>query len=178
MAGTLDFLQSSLSEFRRYKLLGDKTFKQLNEEDIHWQPGPEANNIAVIVKHLSGNMLSRWTDFLTSDGEKSWRDRDSEFVDSYRSKTEMLKAWERGWEMLFKNLDALDDSHLQAVVRIRNEEHSVVQAIQRQLGHAAYHVGQIVLIGRMILGDRWQSLSIPKGGSEAFNRRMFGNKQN
>lgn len=169
-----DYLDSAIFEFRRYKALGEASFAQLDEEDILWKHGANDNNIALIVKHLSGNMLSRWTNFLTEDGEKSWRDRENEFKEPYTSKKEMLLAWEKGWTCLFAALDTIDEDHFDTPIRIRNEEHTPIQAINRQLAHYANHVGQIVLLAKMIRGAAWQSPSIPRGGSEKFNRDKFG----
>ncbi len=171
---TSDFLSSIHFEFNRYKILGDKTFAQLADEDIHVRPEEEDNSIAVIVKHISGNMLSRWTNFLTEDGEKTWRHRESEFEDTFESKADMIKAWERGWECLFEALHSVNEDNFQTKVFIRGEAHSIPQAIHRQLAHYAYHIGQIVFLGKMIKGSEWVSLSIPKGGSDDFNKKMFG----
>lgn len=154
--------------------MGDKTFVQLEDKDIHWVPNSDANSIAITVKHMVGNMLSRWTDFLHADGEKSWRNRDTEFEDPYASKEEMMEAWEKAWHLVFNTLNSIDETNFNTKVKIRKEDHSVVEAINRQLGHYAYHTGQIVFIAKSILGEQWVSLSIPKGGSDAFNKRMFG----
>lgn len=169
-----NYIKSALFEFRRYKTLGEKTFTQLSEEELLWKYGEEDNGIAQIVKHLSGNMLSRWTNFLTEDGEKNWRNREKEFIDPPSSKKELLKIWEKGWQCLFDALDAIDDSNFDTKIKIRNESHSIVEATNRQLAHYANHVGQIVLLGKMIKGKDWVSLSIPKGGSTAFNKQKFG----
>ena len=169
-----NYLESALKEFRRYKSLGDKSFAQLREEDIHWSQNKDSNSIAIIVKHMVGNMLSRWTDFLSSDGEKSWRNRDTEFEDPYSTKAEMIEAWDKAWDLVFQTLGSIDSTTFKQKVYIRQEAHTVVEAINRQLGHYAYHTGQIVFLAKGILGDKWQSLSIPKGGSEEFNKRMFG----
>lgn len=173
MANGLDYLQSVLKEFRRYKSLGDKTFGRLGDEDIHWKAHEDNNSIAVIAKHMAGNMLSRWTNFLTEDGEKEWRKRDSEFQDNFRNKEEMISYWEKGWSCLFETLGKLKPDDLEASVFIRGEKHSVTEAVNRQLGHHAYHTGQIVLLAKQILGDQWESLSIPKGRSAQFNKSMF-----
>lgn len=173
MAFQEDYIKSALFEFQRYKSLGDKTFVQLSEEDLLWKSGEEDNNIAQIVKHISGNMLSRWTNFLTEDGEKEWRNREQEFVDPPCSKKEVLKIWKKGWQCLFLALGTIDDSNFGTKIKIRNESHSIVEAVNRQLAHYAHHVGQIVLLGKMIKGKDWVSLSIPKGGSQAFNIAKF-----
>lgn len=169
-----DYLKSAIFEFHRYKNLGDKTFAQLSDENLLWKYGEEDNSIAQIVKHLSGNMLSRWTNFLTEDGEKEWRNRDQEFVDPPASKKELIQIWERGWQCLFDVLDSIDDSNFDSKIKIRNEPHTIVQAVNRQLAHYANHVGQIVLLGKMIKGKDWASLSVPKGGSKTFNKKKFG----
>ncbi len=168
------YIQNIKSEFGRYKSLGDKTFTQLNDQQILWTPNDDSNSIAIVVKHMVGNMLSRWTDFLTEDGEKSWRHRDREFEDPYTSKYEMVQAWENGWQCVFAALDQIDGQNFNTKVSIRGEEHSIIEALNRQLGHYAYHTGQIVMTAKGLLGVSWQSLSIPKGGSEDFNRTMFG----
>ncbi|NAY93200.1 DUF1572 domain-containing protein [Muricauda sp. JGD-17] len=174
----MNFQQNYLSniqfEFQRYKTLGDKTFEQLSERDICWQYQESDNSIAIIVKHLVGNMLSRWTNFLTEDGEKTWREREMEFEGPYSSKAEMLSEWEKGWQCLFDALEEVNTSNFDAKIKIRDEEHTIIEALNRQLAHYASHVGQIVFLGKMIRGKEWISLSIPKGGSEAFNKKMFG----
>lgn len=169
-----NYLKSVRSEFLRYKSLGEKTFGQLTEEEIHWKYAESDNSIAIIVKHIVGNMLSRWTNFLTEDGEKTWRNRDTEFEGTYASKSEMLDAWERGWDCLFGALDSIDKSNFDSKVKIRNKDHSIIEAINRQLAHYPSHVGQILFLGKMIKQQDWVSLSIPKGQSEAFNKKMFG----
>jgi len=173
------YLNSVKKRFESYKTLGEKTFDQLSDEQLFWQYNEESNSIATIVKHLSGNMLSRWTDFLTSDGEKQWRDRDTEFENDIKSRQELLAIWNNGWDCLFNALDSIKQDDWQKDIYIRNERHSVVDAINRQLAHYPYHVGQIVFIGKMLAGAKWESLSIPKGHSATFNAEKFtkhGNK--
>ena len=173
------YLNSVKKRFDNYKTLGEKTFEQLNDEQLFWQYNEESNSIATIVKHLSGNMLSRWTDFLTSDGEKQWRERDSEFENDVKSRQELLAIWNKGWNCLFNALNSIKEDDWQKDIFIRNERHSVVDGINRQLAHYPYHVGQIVFIGKMVKGTTWKSLSIPKGKSEPFNAEKFskhGNK--
>ena len=169
-----NYIESALFEFRRYKSLGEKTFAQLSDEDLLKKYSEEGNSIAQIVKHLSGNMLSRWTNFLTDDGEKEWRNRDTEFIDPPTSRQEMLEIWEKGWHCLFEALNSISDSNFDSVIKIRNESHTIVEAINRQLAHYASHIGQIILLGKIVKGNDWVSLSIPKGGSEAFNKKVFG----
>lgn len=168
-----DYLKSVLYESYRYKSLGDKTFEQLNDSDIHWDLNGSGNSIALLVKHLSGNMLSRWTNFLTEDGEKTWRDRDSEFETSYETKKEMILAWEKGWNCYFNALQEIHPENFKNTIIIRNEPHTLTQAINRQLTHYSYHIGQIVLLGNTVKAGKWISLSIPIGQSNAFNKEKF-----
>lgn len=170
---TNDYLESTKKLFEYYKMLGEKTFDQLDEKELFLQYSEESNSISIIVKHLRGNMRSRWTDFLISDGEKEWRERDAEFVNDIKSKEELLSKWNEGWDCLFKGINELTETDLKKVVYIRNQGHTVVDAISRQLGHAAYHVGQIVYIGKMIRDNKWNSLSIPKGKSKEVNDEKF-----
>ena len=168
-----EFLQSAKLEFTRYKTLGDKSFKQLRYKDIHFIHNLEDNSIAVIVKHLSGNMLSRWTNFLTEDGEKKWRKRDQEFIDTYQSLEEMILAWNQGWQCLFNALNSITEENFNTTIYIRGEAHSIVAAIHRQLAHYPSHIGQIVHIAKSIKGKEWTSLSIVKGKSDDFNKKLF-----
>ncbi len=170
---TTDYLDSVKKQFEYYKMLGEKTFTQLTDEQLFWQFNPESNSIATIVKHLWGNMLSRWTDFLISDGEKEWRNRDAEFENDIYTRQELLDKWNSGWTCLFETLNSLTQDDLQREIYIRNMGHSVAEAINRQLAHYPYHVGQIVCIGKMACDDSWTSLSIPKGNSSAYNADKF-----
>jgi hypothetical protein len=167
------YLASAEKEFEYYKSLGEKTFAQLTDEQLFHQADEESNSVAAIVKHLWGNMLSRWTDFLNSDGEKEWRKRDAEFIHDMTTREELLEKWEAGWSCLFKALHSLTDNDLSKVIYIRNQGHTVLEAINRQLAHYPYHIGQIVFIGKMLTKDKWVSLSIPRGASTDFNREMF-----
>ena len=171
------YLESAKKQFNQYKTLGEKAMLQVPEEKLFWQFNPESNSIGSIVKHLSGNMLSRFTDFLTTDGEKPWRNRDSEFENDIKSKDELFSKWNEGWECLSGALAPLTTEDLLKTIYIRNEKHSVMEAINRQLTHYAYHVGQIVFLGKMICNEKWESLSIPKGNSKQFNERKFSNPQ-
>lgn len=166
------YLESVIKQFEYYKLLGEKTFEQVTDEQLFWQYNSESNSIAMIVQHLSGNMLSRWTDFLTSDGEKEWRNRDAEFEQTISSRSEMMTAWNKGWGCLFDTLNTLTPNDIERVIYIRNQGHTVMEAINRQLAHYPYHIGQIVFIGKMC-SSSWQSLSIPKGTSSEFNNEKF-----
>jgi hypothetical protein len=166
-----EFLQTAIRRLRYYKELGDKTFSQLDQDaDYHYQPNEESNSIAVIIQHLAGNMLSRWTHFLTEDGEKEWRQRDEEFAVHNYPKARLLETWEQGWNCFLQALESLTEEDLLKTVHIRREALSVVDAINRQLAHYPYHVGQIVYIGRMIRDRDWKSLSIPRGQSLDYNR--------
>jgi hypothetical protein len=170
---TTSFLKPSLLQFRYYKELGEKTIEQVPEIKLSFQTNNETNSINTIVKHLSGNMVSRWTDFLSSDGEKEFRNRDDEFNDTIESKKELMEIWEQGWNVLFDSLEGLSFQDLEKIIYIRNEGHTVIESINRQLCHYSYHVGQIVMIGKIICGDKWKSLSIPKGESKSFNLKKF-----
>ncbi|HEX2609154.1 MAG TPA: DUF1572 domain-containing protein [Flavisolibacter sp.] len=169
----MEYIDSIKKQFAYYKLLGEKTFEQVPEERLFWQYNEASNSIAIIVNHLYGNMKSRWTEFLTTDGEKSWRNRDSEFENEIRDKAELLARWNEGWNCLFTALDSLTETDLNKEIYIRNQGHTVMEAINRQLAHYPYHVGQIVFLGKMVSGAEWQSLSIPKGNSQAYNQEKF-----
>lgn len=167
------FLISATKQFKYYKSLGEKTFDQLTFEELQKELAEDSNSIAIIVKHLAGNMQSRWTHFLTEDGEKEWRQRDLEFEDTYTSKEHLLTDWNKGWNCLFNTLNELTEADLERIVHIRNQGHTVTEAINRQLAHYPYHVGQIVFLGKLIKGKYWQSLSIPKGNSKIYNEEKF-----
>ena len=167
------YLNHIKKQFEYYRQLGQRTIDQVPEPKLFWQHNKHNNSIAIIVNHLCGNMLSRWTDFLTDDGEKEWRERDNEFEALIRSKKELQEKWDQGWDCLYKAVNALKPEDLTKTVYIRNMGQSVYEAIDRQLAHYAYHVGQIVLLGVMIQGKEWQSLSIPRGKSKEYNLRKF-----
>lgn len=167
------YLESIQKQFQYYKLLGDRVLERLNVEEMQWQYNEESNSVTTMVKHLHGNMLSRWTNFLTTDGEKEWRDRDGEFHADKMEKETIIALWEEGWECLFTALDDIDTGNFNQTVYIRNMGHTVVAAINRQLAHYAYHVGQLVYVARMIQGEKWESLSIPKNQSEVYNKDKF-----
>lgn len=171
------YLSSVKKQFEYYKSLGEKTFEQLSFQELKKEFSTDSNSIAIIVKHLSGNMLSRWTNFLTEDGEKTWRHRDNEFVDSLASREEFVLIWNKGWDCLLSTVNSLTNEDLSKIIYIRNEGHTVVEAINRQLMHYAYHIGQIVLIGKQIKSEQWKSLSIPKGESSAYNNIKFSNEK-
>ncbi|PIC82969.1 DUF1572 domain-containing protein [Sporosarcina sp. P1] len=163
-----EYLKIVQERFESVKSLGDKTISQLSDEDIHWKLNEASNSIAIIAKHLSGNMISRWSDFLTSDGEKSSRNRDQEFEDDISSKQEMITIWDKGWNTLLDTLNGLESHDLLKNITIRGEKHTVLEAIERQMAHYAYHVGQIVHIGKQLKDENWETLSIPKGKSKEY----------
>jgi uncharacterized damage-inducible protein DinB len=163
------YLEDTLLQLRKYRELAERALAQVSEADLFATPGPETNPIAIVIKHMAGNMRSRWTDFLTSDGEKPDRQRDREFeLEEGDDARRLRELWEEGWAVTFAALEPLTATDLMRTVTIRGEPHTVLQAIQRQLAHYAYHVGQIVLLARHWSGDRWQSLSIPRGRSRDF----------
>jgi hypothetical protein len=165
-----EFLETVIRRVKYYKDLGEKTFDQLNDPEFHYQFNQESNSIAVIIQHMSGNMLSRWTNVLTEDGEKEWRERDDEFSVHDYSKEQLLEAWERGWKCFLDALASLNGNDLLKTISIRKESLTVIDAINRQLAHYPYHIGQIVYIGRMIRDHDWKNLSIPKGQSTQYNK--------
>jgi hypothetical protein len=169
---TTSYLEDSLSLFRYYKKLAERAMEQVSDEELFVALDGEANSIAVIVKHMAGNMRSRWTDFLVADGEKPDRDRDSEFVDPPATREALLELWEQGWQCLFEALEPLTDADLGRTITIRGEVHSMMQAVNRQLAHYPYHVGQMVLLAKHFACGGWQSLSVPRSGSADFNRRV------
>ncbi len=164
-----EFLESAVLRLKYYKELGDKTFDQLNDWDFHYQPNEESNSIAIIMQHMAGNMLSRWTNFLTEDGEKVWRKRDEEFEIHSYSKHQLLELWEKGWACVFTAISSLDKKDLKKKIYIRQEPLTVIDSINRQLAHYPYHVGQIIHIAKTIKGKKWSNLSIPKNQSEQYN---------
>lgn len=157
-----EFLISAKQQFEYYKKLAEKTFSRLTDEQLNWKYNEESNSIAIIAKHMVGNMISRWTDVFTSDGEKEWRMRDDEFEDELLTRAALLEKWESGWACLYKVLDQLRAEDLGEIIYIRNQPLTMTAAINRQLAHYPYHVGQIVFIGKMIANTEWESLSIPK----------------
>lgn len=166
----IEYIETALARLRYYKQLAEKTFEQLEDADFHFSPDPESNSIGVIIQHLHGNMKSRWTNFLTEDGEKVWRARDEEFQEQQLSKINYLKLWEEGWDTFLSSIKSLVPNDLTRSVTIRNESLTVIDAINRQLAHYPYHIGQIVYLGRMIKKSSWQNLSIAKGASQAYNQ--------
>lgn len=172
-----EYLKVIKERFKRVKDLADKTISQLSEEDLHWKVNEASNSIAIIVKHVSGNMISRWSDFLTSDGEKPNRNRDQEFKEDMPSKQEMILIWEKGWDTLLNTLKELESPDLLINITIRGEKHTVLEAIERQMAHYSYHVGQIVYIGKQIKSENWKTLSIPVCKSEDYLQQMLNKHQ-
>lgn len=170
------FRESIIDAFRANKRLADGAIAQIPDQKLHVALDEHTNSIAVIMKHVAGNLLSRWTDFLTTDGEKATRDRDREFVDTFASRQEALDYWELGWARLFSTLESLTPEDLERVVEIRGEPHPVPLAMARSLGHTCYHIGQIVQLARHLAGEPWTTLTIPRGGSAQFNRKHWGTK--
>ncbi|MDZ4823896.1 MAG: DUF1572 family protein [Flavobacteriales bacterium] len=170
---TSTYLQNLRTLFPFYKSLGEKAIAQVEEKRWFWCFNNDSNSIAMIVQHLSGNMLSRFTNFFTEDGEKPWRHRDKEFESILTSREEVMEAWENGWAVFLEVLDNLVEEDLEKVIYIRNEGHTVVEALNRQLAHFSYHIGQLVFLSKMVAQDPWQSLSIPKNKSENFNQEKF-----
>lgn len=169
-----EFLSATINAFEANKRLADRAVAQVADDKLHVALDESTNSIAVIMKHVAGNLISRWTDFLTTDGEKPWRNRDDEFVDSFASREELLAYWERGWAVLLGTLKSLKPEDLEKTVEIRGEPHSAPLALERSLGHACYHIGQIVQVARIHAGSNWQTLTIPRGGSEQFNQQNWG----
>ena len=165
-----------LKRFQYYKNIADQTFEQLEEPQLFWQYNPESNSIATIVKHISGNMISRWTNFLTEDGEKEWRNRDAEFENDIQSKAEMLEMWEKGWLVLYDALNQVNDANINSIILIRGEKLSFVDALLRQLAHYPYHIGQIIYLAKMLKNDDWKTLSIARNKSQEYTELL--KKQN
>jgi len=169
---TISYLNDAVAVFRQYKRLAERAMEQVTDAQLFSAIDAEANSIAIIAKHMTGNMRSRWTDFLTTDGEKPDRNRDNEFADPPATRAALLAEWEIGWARVFAALERLTDEDLSRTVTIRGEPHSVMQAVNRQLAHYPHHVGQIVLLAKHFAGERWQSLSIPRNRSAEFNRKV------
>jgi hypothetical protein len=173
----ITYLKSADRQFHYYKKLGEDAMLQIEDAALLWQPNSESNCIATIVKHLWGNMLSRWTDFLTTDGEKPWRERDAEFENDLGSREAIMKKWDEGWLCLFHALNSITDDDLDRIVYIRNEGHTILEAINRQIAHYSYHVGQIVYIAKMVKNDEWKTLSIPRNKSKDYNSNKFSQEK-
>ncbi|MBK9224573.1 MAG: DUF1572 family protein [Flavobacterium sp.] len=171
------YLESVKKQFLYYKTLGEKAMEQIQPEQLFVSVNEDTNSIATIVKHLSGNMLSRWTDFLTTDGEKEWRNRDGEFENDLQTKEAVMTLWDKGWNCFFDALDSIQPEQLSTIIYIRNEGHTVVEAINRQLAHYPYHIGQIVFYAKQLKTSEWDSLSIPKNKSNSYNETKFAQEK-
>lgn len=169
------YLQVIQKRFNNVKELGDGALAQLEGAELHWAYNEESNSVAVIVKHVSGNMISRWTDFLTTDGEKTTRNRDDEFINSLSTKEAILAVWEEGWQVFLDALASIKEFDLQGHVTIRGEKLAVIDAIERQMAHYSQHIGQMIYIAKQVKGSEWQTLSIARGQSQAFNKAMLEN---
>jgi len=169
-----EFLLAIINAFEANKRLADRAVEQVPDDKLFIALDENTNSIAIVIKHVAGNLISRWTDFLTTDGEKPWRNRDDEFVDSFGSRAEVLGFWERGWMRLLATLQSLKPEDLEKTVAIRGEPHSVPLALERSLGHTCYHIGQIVQVARVHAGEKWNTLTIPRGGSREFNQSNWG----
>lgn len=167
------YLESVKKQFLYYKMLGEKAMNQLQDEQLFWQHNEESNSIAILVSHIAGNMLSRFTDFLTSDGEKTWRNRDAEFAPRLANRSEIMNLWNKGWNCLMETLEQLSEPDLENIVYIRNDGHTVTEAINRQLAHYPYHIGQIIYIAKMLNNEKWQTLSIARNKSNDYNNKKF-----
>lgn len=169
-----EVITSAIASFRANKGWADKAIAQLPDDKLHVTLDDNTNSVAVIMKHVAGNLKSRWTDFLTTDGEKPWRNRDDEFVHTFANRQEVLNYWEAGWACLFETLEALQPEELSKTVTIRGEPHTVPLAIHRSLAHCSYHIGQIIMVARILAGDNWETITIPRGQSGSFNKSVWG----
>lgn len=173
METTAAYLESVKKQFLYYKMLGEKAMAQLEPEQLFVMTNEDTNSIATIVKHLAGNMLSRWTDFLTTDGEKEWRHRDGEFENDLQTQEQVMQLWEKGWACFLNALDSIQPEQLSQIIYIRNEGHTVIEAINRQLAHYPYHIGQMVFYAKQLKATPWSSLSIPRNASNSYNADKF-----
>jgi hypothetical protein len=172
-----NYLESVKKQFLYYKSIADKAIEQLEPNQLFVNYDDDSNSIAMIIQHISGNMLSRWTDFLTTDGEKDWRNRDDEFTETIATKEELINVWDKGWNCFFEALNSLQPEQLETIIYIRNEGHTVIEAINRQLAHYPYHIGQIVFYAKMLKHTEWDSLSIPKNKSNSYNADKFSKEK-
>ncbi|KOS05097.1 hypothetical protein AM493_02885 [Flavobacterium akiainvivens] len=177
METAVAYIESVKKQFLYYKTLGEKAMAQLQPEQLFFSPNEDTNSIAIIVKHLHGNMLSRWTDFLTSDGEKEWRNRDDEFENPFTDAETLMQKWNEGWDCLLNALETVTPDNLDSIIYIRNEGHTVTEAINRQLAHYPYHIGQIVFFAKQLKQEAWNSLSISKNNSAQYNNQKFAEEK-
>lgn len=169
-----EVITAAITTFRTNKVWADKAVAQVDDQQLCVPLHEETNSIAVVMKHVSGNLQSRWTEFLTTDGEKEWRNRDDEFIDTFSDRAELLAYWEKGWDCLFSSLNELTDDDIERTVTIRGEDHSVPLALQRSLGHTCYHVGQIMMMSRILCAGEWKVITIARGKSSGFNKAVWG----
>lgn len=172
---TIHELTGIRKQFEYYRKMVDKTILVLSQEELNHKLSSESNSIAMIMRHITGNLLSRFTNFFTEDGEKGWRNRDEEFADGIYDRHELITNWDKAWNVLFDTIDSITEESIQCIIKIRNQDHTVAEAMYRQLAHYPYHIGQIVFIGKMIRNTEWQSLSIPKNKSKDYNQTKFEN---
>ena len=172
-----NYLESVKKQFLYYKKLADQSIQQVDDVQLFFSPNENSNSISVIIQHMAGNMISRWTDFLTTDGEKPWRNRDAEFENTITNKNDLLVFWEKGWLVFLNTLNSLTEKDLEKIIYIRNEGHAVMEAINRQLAHYSYHVGQIVFMAKLVKQTEWNSLSIPKNKSAEYNANKFSQEK-
>lgn len=173
----MQYLQSAIRQFKMYKQLGEKAMAQMSDDALNWQANEDSNSVATIVKHLWGNMLSRWTDFLTTDGEKTTRQRDAEFDNDVHGREAIMQKWEEGWQCLFGALESVTDDDLERIIYIRNEGHTILEAINRQIAHYSYHTGQIVYIAKLCSSNNWNTLSIARSMSASYNEGKFAQEK-
>ena len=169
----INYLDSAKRQFTMYKQLGEKALAQIDDKELSWQANEDSNSAVMIIKHMWGNMMSRWTDFMTTDGEKPWRQRDAEFENGEVNRDNLMKQWQEGWDCLFTALGSITDDDLEKIIFIRNEGHTILEAINRQIAHYCYHVGQIVYISKLRSKEQWNSLSIPRNMSANYNADKF-----
>lgn len=171
-----EYLSIVVQQFKHFKERAEEAMDQLTDEELHWKPKEESNSIAIIMKHLSGNMHSRWVEFLTSDGEKANRNRDAEFMDDFETRDKLIQSWQNGWKLLFNTMENLKEDDLHKIITLRQQPISVLKAIQTEVAHISYHLGQILYIGKQIKDKQWKILSIPKNGSNTYNRMVQGKR--
>lgn len=172
---TLQELAGIRKQFEYYRQMVDKTVLLLSQDELNLKLNEESNSVAMIMRHITGNLLSRFTNFFTEDGEKTWRNRDEEFADGVYDRHELITNWDKAWNVLFTTIDSIDEENIKCIIKIRNQDHTVAEAFYRQLAHYPYHIGQIIFIGKMIRNTEWQSLSIPRNKSNAYNQTKFDN---
>ncbi|MDM1530580.1 DUF1572 family protein [Myroides odoratimimus] len=172
---TIQELEGIRKQFEYYRMIVDKTILVLSQDELNQKVNEESNSIAMLMRHITGNLLSRFTNFFTEDGEKSWRNRDDEFADGVYDRHELITNWDKAWDVLFSTIDSINEENINTVVKIRNQDHTVAEALYRQLAHYPYHIGQIVFIGKMIRNEEWKSLTIPKNKSKEYNQDKFDN---